>query len=242
MELGATVCTPKSPLCISCPLQRMCVAYQQQQQWQQTRQELVKSVATERAKAFFSPAPAAKNGCAALSSEDEQSMCVRPASLHFTLFEPNAGVSRASPANPRQQKFDATLLPAWFCSSQTQARLKMLSSLCFYCRSAARVGCLQVCGSAPPAAQMKQHPKLRLQRNFWPSRGALRPWRQLQQQAVMQHHFSAPISTHCLYPPFAPSVRLLCTCSATYTGVCAFLARKLMCNQQKCCALHPPQQ
>ena len=31
MELGATVCTPSSPGCASCPLQQVCQAYQRQQ-------------------------------------------------------------------------------------------------------------------------------------------------------------------------------------------------------------------
>ena len=30
MDLGATVCTPKSPLCDACPLQKKCIAYTRQ--------------------------------------------------------------------------------------------------------------------------------------------------------------------------------------------------------------------
>ena len=75
MELGATVCTPKSPLCASCPLQHVCTAYKQQQEWEKKRSELLKSAA----KGFFSPVHAA--GAASLSAGDDEPMCVTPANL-----------------------------------------------------------------------------------------------------------------------------------------------------------------
>ena len=68
MELGATVCTPKSPSCSVCPLQHMCAAYKQQQEWEAKRLELAKSAA----KGFFSSTPAAKS--AALQSSDDDQM------------------------------------------------------------------------------------------------------------------------------------------------------------------------
>lgn len=70
MELGATVCTPKSPSCASCPLKHMCVAYKQQQEWQKKKQEAMKSAA----KGFFSSAAAASS--VSLSASDEDHMWV----------------------------------------------------------------------------------------------------------------------------------------------------------------------
>jgi hypothetical protein len=56
----------------------------QQQQWQQTRHEHLKSAAAERAKAFFASAPAASSATLSLN-DDEQSMCVCAARLFLTL-------------------------------------------------------------------------------------------------------------------------------------------------------------
>lgn len=66
MELGATVCTPKSPSCCSCPLKHICAAYQQQQEWDNKQRELQKSAAKE----FFSPVSAPS------AAGEEERMCV----------------------------------------------------------------------------------------------------------------------------------------------------------------------
>jgi adenine-specific DNA glycosylase len=66
MELGATVCTPKSPACGSCPLQHICAAYKQQQEWGQRQREIQKTAARE----FFSSALAPS------TAGDEEQMCV----------------------------------------------------------------------------------------------------------------------------------------------------------------------
>ena len=75
MELGATVCTPKSPSCVSCPLQHICVAYKQQQEWEKKKNELAKSAA----KGFFSSGPPAKS--TSLPAGDDDHMCVPLARL-----------------------------------------------------------------------------------------------------------------------------------------------------------------
>jgi adenine-specific DNA glycosylase len=66
MELGATVCTPKSPACASCPLQSMCAAYKEQQEWEERRQEILKSTV----KGFFSSAPVASSASLSVGDED----------------------------------------------------------------------------------------------------------------------------------------------------------------------------
>ncbi len=66
MELGATVCTPKSPSCCSCPLQHICAAYKQQQEWDKRQRELQKSAAKE----FFSSVSAPS------AAGEEERMCV----------------------------------------------------------------------------------------------------------------------------------------------------------------------
>ena len=47
MELGATICTPKNPLCTNCPISTNCLAFQQTKQHQDDRKNKFLSIKSE---------------------------------------------------------------------------------------------------------------------------------------------------------------------------------------------------